>query len=287
MRSAQTRASREIKTKKKSFSNPLHERCFIVKVGTDVLMRKNGASLDWNVMQDIAQLLDDETLKALLITSGAVACGRMLVGKGMFNEMEEIKQKRILAAIGNPLLFQMWQHFFEKKRVLQGLITQDFLTSQKAKELVELLLSTLESGAVIPVINENDLLSDEELKIIRRGVFGDNDRTAAMLAELLIQHYSPTLIYLTSSPGVLDKDGKTITLLNLREFSEENIAKICNGKSAHGFGGMMNKLKIIKELLAKYPSLAVYILPGKDVQQLARVVESKEPTLGTKVVWGE
>ncbi len=280
---------------KKSFRLPFHddkkaappnEKCFIVKVGTDVLMQNNGDSLDENVMQNIAHCLDDASLKAILVTSGAVACGRMLRKDKLLNGSGEVEQKRLLAAIGNPLLFQTWQRFFKNKRVLQGLITQDFLATQKAeKDLLPLLITSLESKDIIPVINENDLLSDEELKIIRGGEFGDNDKTAALLARLFSSKYSITLIYLTSSPGVLDEKGERIPVLNIGELGENELRRMCNGKSAHGFGGMMNKIKVIKELVEAYPSVCVYILPGKDVEQLKKLLvgDVDVPEEGTKV----
>jgi glutamate 5-kinase len=254
-------------------------RGFVVKVGTDVITRKStlgNNEIDWNTMQNIAQVLDDERIRCVLVTSGAIACGRMQTTS--INELndigDEIMRKRILAAIGNPTLFKSWQMFFKQKVVLQGLITQDYLSTKKALELESILRTIFMRGnSIIPIINENDLLSDVELKEVRGGAFGDNDKTAALITRMMLNIFDDVYsIYLTNAPGVLDENGRLFGLLEMCDLSDEKIRKICNGKSEGGSGGMENKLRTIKELLHDHPNLIVYIIDGKRVQQLRELI---------------
>ncbi len=269
---------------------------FVVKVGTDVITRKSvmgEREIDWNTMQNIAQILDDKRIRCILVTSGAIACGRMQTTsiKELEDIKDEIMRKRILAAIGNPTLFKSWQMFFKHKVVLQGLITQNYLSTKKALELEAILHTIFMHGnSIIPIINENDLLSDAELKKVRGGAFGDNDKTAALITKMMLNIFDNVYsIYLTNAPGVLDENGRLVKILEMYALSDEKIRKICNGKSEGGSGGMENKLRTIKALLHDHPNLTVYIIDGKKPEQLRELIgiiaRGGVATVGTCLVW--
>ncbi len=117
--------------------------------------------------------------EVILVSSGAVAAGRMSLGLG--TRCLGLKEKQAAAAVGQSSLMQAYENAFAKhgKKVAQVLLTHDDFSRRDRYLNVRNTLFTLLEWDILPIINENDTVSVKELR------FGDNDTLAAMLASLI------------------------------------------------------------------------------------------------------
>ena len=168
----------------------------VIKVGSHVLA-ENG-SVAKERMLALVELIAD--LKAdgkeiILVSSGAVSAGYTQLPL----DRSVLANKQALAAIGQPLLLKMYQEKFAKYNILcsQVLFSADVFSSTKHVNNAKVAIDTLLENAVVPIINENDTVSVEEL------VFGDNDRLSAHVA-----HYfdASLLVILSDIDAFYDKD---------------------------------------------------------------------------------
>ena len=161
----------------------------VIKVGSHVLA-ENG-SVAKERMLALVELIAD--LKAdgkeiILVSSGAVSAGYTQLPL----DRSVLANKQALAAIGQPLLLKMYQEKFAKYNILcsQVLFSADVFSSTKHVNNAKVAIDTLLENAVVPIINENDTVSVEEL------VFGDNDRLSAHVAH----YFDACLLYTSPSP---------------------------------------------------------------------------------------
>ncbi len=168
----------------------------VIKVGSHVLT-ENGAVAKIRMLalvQFIAELKEDK-YEVILVSSGAVAAGftQLPLDRGF------VANRQALAAIGQPLLLKMYQEKFAIFDVLcsQVLLYADVFESEKHISHAKVAIDTLLDNNVVPIINENDTVSVEEL------VFGDNDRLSAH-----VSHYfdAQLLIILSDIDAFYDKD---------------------------------------------------------------------------------
>ena len=153
----------------------------VVKVGSAVLTDENG--LKDEVIANIARelsFLQETGREVILVTSGAVAAGRRKVGPGV-KISTELKVKQALAAIGQGHLMHAYEKAFDKhdQKVAQVLLTHSDLSSRDRYLNVRNTILSLFDFGVIPIINENDTVSVEELR------FGDNDTLGALIANMI------------------------------------------------------------------------------------------------------
>jgi glutamate 5-kinase len=173
----------------------------VIKVGSHVLT-EDGAIAKVRMMalvQLIAELKAHK-YEVILVSSGAVAAGftQLPLGRG------NVANKQALAAIGQPLLLKMYQEKFAKFGLLcsQVLLSADVFDSSKHIKHAKVAIDTLLENNVVPIINENDTVSIEEL------VFGDNDRLSAHVAH----HFdAEMLIILSDIDAFYDKDPNRYT----------------------------------------------------------------------------
>jgi glutamate 5-kinase len=168
----------------------------VIKVGSHVLT-EDGAIAKVRMMalvQLIAELKANK-YEVVLVSSGAVAAGFTQLPL----DRSTVANKQALAAIGQPLLLKMYQEKFAKFGLLcsQVLLSADVFDSPKHIEHAKVAIDTLLKNSVVPIINENDTVSIEEL------VFGDNDRLSAHVAH----HFDANLLVILSDIDALyDKD---------------------------------------------------------------------------------
>ena len=168
----------------------------VIKVGSHVLT-ENGAIAKTRMLalvQLIAELKAHK-YEVILVSSGAVAAGftQLPLDRGF------IANRQALAAIGQPLLLKMYQEKFAIFDILcsQVLFSADVFESAKHVAHAKVAIDTLLESSVVPIVNENDTVSVEEL------VFGDNDRLSAHVA-----HYfdAELLVILSDIDAFYDKD---------------------------------------------------------------------------------
>ena len=158
----------------------------VIKLGTGILSAGEGRiHLDRMVRlaEGIRDLKASET-ETILVSSGSVGLG---MGKlGIEERPKELALLRACASVGQCLLMNAWSEALESVGLIasQVLLTrEDFKSRDRSIKVQETLASLLERG-IVPIVNENDSVSDEEIK------FGDNDVLSALLASLGTANFS-------------------------------------------------------------------------------------------------
>lgn len=181
---------------------PRATRRVVVKLGTS-LLTGGGDNLDPAAMDDLVRQIAEvrqDGAQVAVVTSGAVAAGRARVGGGA--EIRSIAARQALAAIGQAHLVERYDTLLRRRGLTaaQALITRADLTERRGYLNVRNTLLRLLEFGVVPIINENDVVADEEL---RGGAFGENDGLAALAANLID---ADLLILLSDVDGLFDRD---------------------------------------------------------------------------------
>ena len=219
-------------------------RRVVVKVGSNVLTAPSG--LNVKVMRELARqiaTLMDRGIEIILVSSGAMASGVKKIG--LERRPDELPRRQAVAAVGQAGLIMEYEKVFERhgRKVAQILLTSEDLTSRKRYLNARNTLNTLLEWKIVPIINENDTVSVEEIKL------GDNDNLAAMISLLMD---ADLLISLSDIDGLFTKDPRTHADAQLIPV----VAAITKGteKAAGsipgplGTGGMMSKLAAARKV---------------------------------------
>ena len=222
-------------------------RRIVVKAGTSVLTDTgNGGKLNLPAMSDltrqIAQLHQDEPAEVILVTSGAIAAGRQELSQGGPAPAErDIPSRQVLAAIGQGRLMHTYKELFESRgiRVAQALLTINDLADRQSYLNVRNTLMALLDLAVVPILNENDVVAVDEIG----EVFGDNDRLSALVANLID---ADLLVILTDTNGLYTADphfDPDASLIPVVEQVDENIQlAVGQHRNPWARGGMPTKI---------------------------------------------
>lgn len=208
----------------------MNKPILVLKLGTASITTPKG-ELDEAVIADVAaqvaQLAKGHRL--ILVSSGAVAAGKQYIK----NYKGKISERKAAAAIGNPILLNTYsKHFYPYGiQMAQSLCERRHFSNRTQFLQLKETYEELWKNGVIPIANENDVVSDLELR------FSDNDE----LATLLGVGFGASLILLgTSVPGVLDKDGKVVEKID--SINNEVFSLADKKTSDLGLGGMVSKL---------------------------------------------
>ncbi len=247
----------------------------VVKIGTSTLTYPNGR-LNFNRISRLAMILSDirnSGKKVLLVSSGAIAVGTGRLGYN--SKPVDLPGKQASAAIGQAILMKIYQKLFDEynQMIAQVLLTKDVMTDEVRKKNAQNTLHKLLEMDIIPIINENDTVSVDEIQ------FGDNDTLSAMVS-VLIQ--ADLLIMLSDIDGFYTDNPKknaSAKRLPIIETITEDIELAASGKgSDFATGGMITKILAAKMCL-KYgvntiiadgsrPEIIFDILNGDDVGTL-------------------
>jgi glutamate 5-kinase len=201
----------------------------VVKLGTDSVVTVDGV-FDYDAMDALVQQMLSSKREYLLVSSGAICLGNHELG---WERSNELVKKQAASAVGQPILMNTYRDIFGKYSVV---VAQNLLSrfdtpihDYNAKRSLECLLS----HGVVPIINENDAISTEEI------TFGDNDILAARKAKLL---GADLLVILSSVEGIYDDfDSKDRSLLSYIE--NPSVVPFMNASSENGTGGIHSKIK--------------------------------------------
>lgn len=244
----------------------------VIKIGTNTLSGKKGINV--RSMKEIAKqihVLLKERKQLVIVTSGAIGMGAVQLG---FNRrITGTKMRQACAAIGQPLLMREYRRVLSKYRVVIGqvLLTADVLSHRKAYLNLRNALETLLNLGVLPIINENDSVSTDEIG----SAFGDNDTLSALVASKID---ADLLIILSDIDALYDKDPKKYTdakpLSLIREVNDELLRSAGSSGSIYGTGGMRTKLKAVK--IAANAGCSVIIAHGREKNVVPQIVSGKE-----------
>ena len=253
----------------------------VLKIGTRVIAGEDGRVRQTRLLTvvEAAAELRDGHREVLIVSSGAVGLGTDALGLGP--APAELEDRQACAAVGQTRLMGLYEQGFSRLGLTCGqvLLTQgDFDDRMRYLKLRGTLLTLLRHG-VIPVINENDAVSTEELAYEEgeaSPVFGDNDRLSALVATKL---GADLLVLLTDVDGVYDRDPRAEAetapqLLKTVEVPGEEMNAAGAAASAVGRGGMRSKVDAA-HLVARAGCQAV-IASGIDPGALASVLAGEE-----------
>ncbi|MBO4313927.1 MAG: glutamate 5-kinase [Desulfovibrio sp.] len=248
-------------------------RTIIVKVGSAVLT--NAAGLDGAVMRGLADQL--AALKAagpkgrrlILVTSAAVAAGRaVLAAHDRSADTTGLSARQAVAAVGQCQLMRVWDEAFARHGIptAQVLLTREDLRARQRFLNARNTFAELLAWGVLPIVNENDTVSVQELK------FGDNDSLSSLLANLV---GADLCVNLTSAPGVRAADPRTDpdapVLDHIDDAAALDLNRMCGGKTSVGTGGMYSKLRAARR--SAQIGVPTLILPGRETDVLTRAFE--------------
>ena len=221
-------------------------RRMVVKIGSNVLTRDHDLNLPVikAISHEICRLIDSG-LQVILVSSGALAAGMRKLE--LDQRPEAIPARQATAAVGQAGLIQAYEKAFARDgiKVAQILLTAEDMTNRKRYLNARNTLNTLLEWGVVPVINENDTIMVEEIRL------GDNDNLAAAITLLMD---SDLLINLTDIDGLYNKDPRVFEdaelLPEIRTIGK-HIEEYASGiPGALGTGGMLTKIKAARKVTA-------------------------------------
>jgi len=213
----------------------------VVKFGTEVLT--NGDGLDpHRFVQAARQIirLQKEGIQTIIVSSGAIQAGREQMAK--LERDSNNLSKKILAGIGSRVLLNRWSEAFTPHtEIVQFWLTYQNWENKGERESIKSGLLTSLETSLVPVINENDVVSDEEIRQLEQGI-GENDQLARMIVELVNANQ---VLFLTKIGGVYTQNPATNAHAELIEYLDPSMAKklALDGTSNRGTGGMGVKVK--------------------------------------------
>ena len=247
----------------------------VVKVGTNTLTG-GGEGLSHvqmlGVAQQVARLLRDGHQVAL-VSSGAIVAGRQALH--IARNGRDIPFKQVLAAVGQAKLMQKWDELFATEDVIvaQTLLTRGDLADRQGYLNARNTLLALLDRKVVPIVNENDVVATEEIKI------GDNDNLSALVANLID---ADLLILLTDQAGLYTADPRrssTATLIpEVPVITDEIVALASGAGTARGIGGMATKVQAAR--LATESGVTVLVAGGTTENVLVRALTGE--AIGTR-----
>lgn len=253
-------------------------RKIVVKVGTSTLTYENG-KVNFSRIDKLARVLSDllnQGREVVLVTSGAIGVGS---GKMKIRgKPETVQEKQAAAAVGQCELMHYYSKFFSEygHTVGQILLTRDVVEEAHTRHNVINTFETLMKFGIVPVVNENDSVSIDEIEYGEKRVFGDNDTLSAIVAALVD---ADLLIILSDVDGFYDhgdprKNSDSHLVSIVREITPE-IEKCAGGAgSRRGTGGMVTKLSAAR--LAMSNKIDMVIASGAEPGIITDITEGRE-----------
>ncbi len=239
---------------------------WVVKAGSQIIC--DGGPLlirDW--MKQVNQLTA-ENIEIVWVTSGAIASARERMNRRIGSTLSE---KQALSALGQPMVMDLYNLSLQAvgRKGAQILLTYDDIKNRERLRNFQNSIEQLLHWQVVPVLNENDAVSTEEIR------FGDNDSLSAKVAKAI---NADLLVILTDVDGLYDRDPKTHQDAQLRPHlarvtAAELKAVAGSKKSGAGTGGIFSKLKAAQE--AQSARIPTFLTRGDRVGCLRQIAAGK------------
>ncbi|MBI5760704.1 MAG: glutamate 5-kinase [Planctomycetales bacterium] len=245
-------------------------RTIVIKVGTSMLSRDDD-SLDEDRLTALAEqihLVRQSGRQVVLVSSGAVGSGIGLLG--LKERPTDLPHLQAAAAVGQAHLIRRYDDCFRRHgyHAAQVLLTANDFKRRPRYLNVRNTLHTLFEYHVIPIVNENDTVSIDEIR------FGDNDRLSALVANLFD---APLLIILSVIDGLLDgppDDAQSRLIPLVERWDDRLLALASSDRSKRGTGGMQSKLDAARTVTAVGEN--VIIANGRDSRVIVRILAGEE-----------
>jgi glutamate 5-kinase len=253
-------------------------RRVVVKLGSGTVTDP-GAGLRLSTIRalaaQIAAALSADGVSFVVVTSGAIAAGREKLG--MTERPRTVALKQAAAAVGQTSLMRAYERAFEKRgrHVGQLLLTHDDFESRERYVNARNTLLTLLSRGIVPIVNENDTVATEEIRL-EGGGGGANDHLATLVTQMI---GADLLILLTDSDGLFTKDphrhpdARRIPVVE--NLDDETVrAAVGRRTSAGGTGGMASKLRSARVLSAS--GIPVVIASGLSRRSILDILGGRD-----------
>jgi glutamate 5-kinase len=236
----------------------------ILKFGTAAITRADGRP-DEPIMVEVARQVArlHGTYRIAIVSSGAVGMGK----RNMKSFSGNITDRKAAAAIGNPILISKYAQFFAPYgiAVAQSLCERSHFSNRPQFLQLKETFETLWAHDIIPIANENDVVSNLELR------FSDNDELATLLAVGL---GADRLLLGTSVPGLYDREGRVVR--ELTNIDESVLGLADKSKTTNGLGGMISKLTFAR--LATRMGIEVVIFGAKESNGILQALAGQTGT---------
>ncbi len=249
----------------------LNAKRIVVKVGTSTLTYGTGL-IHLRRLERLCTVLSDlknAGKEVVLVSSGAVSAGAAVLG--LEHHPATTEEKQASAAVGQPELMQMYSRYLSEygHTAAQMLLTRDVVENPVRRANAESTFRTLLSMRCIPIVNENDSISSEELN------FGSNDTLSAYVACLC---HADLLVNMSDIDGFYSANPRTnpmaVKIPFLERVTEETFAMAGGAGTTRGTGGMVAKLKAAQ--IAETEHIPMLIVNGADPNILYDIAEGKE-----------
>lgn len=246
-------------------------RRIVIKVGTSTLAHAESGKLNLYKIEHLVREITDlhnAGKEIIFVSSGAIAAGMNKLG--IKTKPQTIPENQALAAIGQGVLMHIYEKFFAEygQTIGQVLLTKENAVDEHARENSRNSLNAILDMGVIPVINENDAVGVDEIRI------GDNDNLSAIVAAMV---NAEVLIILSDIDGLYDGNPKLDNSARLIDEVTEidaEIERIAGGAGTTlGTGGMFTKIQAAK--LATANGVSMLIINGATNGNLRRVLNGE------------
>tara|TARA_B100000900_G_C20520194_1_gene691852 strand:- start:191 stop:1306 length:1116 start_codon:yes stop_codon:yes gene_type:complete len=214
----------------------------VIKIGSSIVNSPNDVDYISDICREVSQQLSNGK-EIVLVTSGAISQGMAVLNTS--NRPKDIKKLQALAAVGQQKLMMMYEKLFSSNSIktAQILITHNDINNRVSYLNIKGTIEELIDNKIIPIINENDVVSTEEIKL------GDNDNLASMISNLI---NADLLIILTDQSGMYNKnpdrfdDAELLESVNIDDLKKYYYDSDFNTDRAVGTGGFVTKMQAVK-----------------------------------------
>ena len=255
------------------FSDTMHR--IVVKVGSNVLTTSKGKPdiTRLSALVDQIAWMREHDYEVILVSSGAVACGRHELKPT--HDLDSVEQRQLYSAMGQVRLINLYYDLFREYGLHIGQVLtmkSNFETPEHFRNQQACMKVMLDNG-VIPIVNENDTVCLTEL------MFTDNDELSGLIAQMM---QAETLILLSNIDGIYTGDPKEPDSRVIRKvLPEDNLEQyIVSSKSSAGRGGMESKYNTARTVAEA--GIKVIIANGKRENILTDLLCNPEETVHTE-----
>lgn len=245
----------------------------VIKIGSSSLMHNETGRLNLGKIEKLVRTIVDiknSGKDVVLVSSGAIAVGRMAIG--LNEKPDELPVKQACAAIGQAKLMMVYQKIFAEysTTAAQVLMTKATVMNDKSRRNAQNTFNELLNLGAVPIVNENDTVSTYEIKQVQ--TFGDNDRLSAIVTSIID---ADLLILLSDIDGLYtddpnsNPDARFINQVDVIDDKLLNMGKSTSG-SGVGTGGMATKLKAAG--IAVSSGADMVIANGNDIDNIAKIM---------------
>jgi len=238
------------------------EDIVVIKIGTGVLTREQDGTLDEaslvRLVTSISELVA-EGVPVVMVSSGAVGAG--VSALQLDGYPDDTASRQACAAVGQTRLMHAYENLFQKFRlnVAQILLTAaDLESDQRSGLVMDTLHRLLQAGNIVPIINENDSVAVEELRV------GDNDMLSAKVAKLL---KARLLVMLSTVDGLQRADGSTVEQVT---DIDDVVSHVRADHGKFSIGGMASKLLAVRTAVES--GVETVIASGRKPAALTKIV---------------